>query len=201
MQQVFLNELTTARRRIPLFLFDDDSADAYAPKTGLTFTAAEIRVSKNGAAEANSAGTVTEVAGGVYYYEATAAELDTVGFLSIRPNKTDVYGAPTVVQVIALNLYDAASAGITRIDAAVSTRLPTSSYESVDAMLDKANAVETGVTMRGALRLMLSVLAGKVSGAGTGTEIFRNGVADSKARVTSTVDSSGNRTTVTTDQT
>jgi len=49
-----------------------------------------------------------------------------------------------------------------------------------------------------ALRLMLAVLAGKLSGAGTGTETFRN-TADNKNRVVSTVDDDGNRSAVTLD--
>lgn len=200
MQQLLLNETTASRRRIPLFLFDDDSADAYAPKTGLTFTASEILISKNGASEVNSTGSVVEVAGGGYYYQATEAELDTLGYLSVRPNKVDVYGAPTVVQVIAVNLYDAAGAGLSRLDAAVSTRLPTSSYENVDAMLDKTNSVETGLTLRQALRLITTILGGRVSGSKTGVEVFRN-VGDTKNRVTANIDSSGNRTSVTTDLT
>jgi hypothetical protein len=73
--------------------------------------------------------------------------------------------------------------------------------EVADALLDRSNGVETGLTPRGALRLGASALAGKVSGAGTATETFRNAVADSKARITATVDSSGNRTAITTDVT
>jgi len=195
MQQMLLNETTAARRRIPMFFFDDDSADAYAPKTGLTFAAGELKVSKNGAAEANALGTVTELAGGGYYYEATAAEMDTVGFLQVRPVKTDVYGAPVVVQVIALNLYDAVAGGMSRLDATVSSRLPTTSYEGADAILDKANGVYTGFTMRQALRAMSALLHGKVSGARTGREIFRSVTDDSDA-VTITNDSAGNRTAV-----
>lgn len=201
MQQVYTFEAVSARRRIPLFLFDDDAADAYAPKTGLTFSAAEIQISKNGAAEVNSAGTVVEVGGGIYYYQAAVSELDTVGFLSVRPVKTDVYGAPAIVQIVGYNPYNSANMGLTNLDTTITSRLPTTTYETVDNLLDKANAIEAGVTPRGALRLMLSVLAGKLSGAGTGTETFRNAVADSKARVTATVDTSGNRTTITTDQT
>jgi hypothetical protein len=195
MQQMLLNETTAARRRIPMFFFDDDSADAYAPKTGLTFAAGELKVSKNGAAEANALGTVTELAGGGYYYEATAAEMDTLGFLQVRPVKTDVYGAPVVVQVIALNLYDAVAGGMSRLDATVSSRLPTTSYEGADAILDKANGVYTGFTMRQALRAMSALLHGKVSGARTGREIFRSVTDDSDA-VTITNDSAGNRTAV-----
>lgn len=200
MQQIKVSEAVASRRRIPLFLFDDDSADFYAPKTGLTFTAAEIRISKNGAAEANSTGTVTEVAGGVYYYEATAAELDTVGFISVRPVKTDVYGAPSVAQVIALNLYDSSGGGLTYLDATVSSRLPTATYEGADAILDKANGVETGITLRQALRLLASVIGGRTTGSRTGVVVTRN-LADTKNVVTATIDSSGNRTALTRDLT
>jgi hypothetical protein len=71
--------------------------------------------------------------------------------------------------------------------------------QNADALLDRANAVETGMTVRQALRLNTSVLGGKASGGGSGTETFRNAVADSKDRVVSTNDASGNRTSVVTD--
>ena len=196
-QQLFLNESVAARRRIPLFLFDDDAADEYAPKTGLTFSAAEIRVSKNGAAEANSAGSVVEVAGGVYYYEATAAEVDTVGFLSVRPVKADVYGAPSVVQVIALNLYDAAGAGMSRLDATVSSRLPTASYVSPLAADDIADGVEVGLTRKQLNRVLASFLVGQTSGARTGTETFTAFGQPGTARIIYVVDQNGNRSVVT----
>jgi hypothetical protein len=69
------------------------------------------------------------------------------------------------------------------------------------ALLDYAEAIETGITPRGALRLLLAAQAGKVSGAGTGTETFRNAAADTKNRIVATVDSSGNRTALTLDVT
>jgi hypothetical protein len=50
------------------------------------------------------------------------------------------------------------------------------------------------------LRLTRAVLLGKTSGAGTGTENFRDR-ADLKNRVTSTIDSNGDRTAITTDAT
>lgn len=73
--------------------------------------------------------------------------------------------------------------------------------ENADALLDLADGVETGLTVRGALRLALAALAGKLSGAGTSTEVFRNAVGDSKDRITATVDGSGNRIAITTDAT
>ena len=75
------------------------------------------------------------------------------------------------------------------------------SIENRDNALDRVNGIEVGLTLRQAIRLMGAVLIGKLSGAGTGTETFRNPVADTKARVTATVDPSGNRTAITTDST
>lgn len=66
------------------------------------------------------------------------------------------------------------------------------------ALLDIANGVETGWTLRQALRLILAALAGKVSGAGTTTVAIRD-MADTKDRISATVDASGNRTAITRD--
>ncbi len=63
------------------------------------------------------------------------------------------------------------------------------------ALLDLANAVD-GKTPRQALRIISAVLAGKVSGAGSGAETFR-GLDDQHDRVVVTADASGNRTSVT----
>jgi hypothetical protein len=88
----------------------------------------------------------------------------------------------------------------TTIPAQISALSIPTANENADALLDRADAIEAGLTLRGATRLNTAVLAGKVSGGGTGTEVFRN-VGDTKDRVTSTVDVDGNRTAVTTDAT
>lgn len=67
------------------------------------------------------------------------------------------------------------------------------------ALLDLTDAIETGLTTRQALRLALAALAGKLSGGGTTTITIRNAVADSKDRITATVDVNDNRTAITTD--
>ncbi len=67
-------------------------------------------------------------------------------------------------------------------------------------LLDRAAGVETGLTVRQALRLMSSVLFGKASGMATTTGVFRD-FPDTKARVTTTQDVDGNRSAVTTDAT
>ncbi len=55
--------------------------------------------------------------------------------------------------------------------------------------------VEGAYTMRQALRILLSVLAGKASGGGTAVVTFRD-VNDSANRVVATVTADGNRTNV-----
>jgi hypothetical protein len=63
------------------------------------------------------------------------------------------------------------------------------------ALLDLGNAID-GKTLRQALQIIASVLAGKVSGAGSGTETFR-GLDDQHDRAVVTADTNGNRTNVT----
>ena len=62
-------------------------------------------------------------------------------------------------------------------------------------LMDDADAIETGFTLRQVLRIMAAVLAGKVSGAGSGVETFL-GLDGSTERVEVTVDAGGNRTDV-----
>ena len=68
--------------------------------------------------------------------------------------------------------------------------LPTAN-ENADALLDRADAVETGYTVRKALRAIAAKSMGAISMAGTGTEIVK-GLGVSTTRGTATVDSSGN---------
>ena len=69
-----------------------------------------------------------------------------------------------------------------------------------DAMLDRTDGVETGETPRQSLRLVRAATVGKCDGASGTTMHFRD-KADSKNRITATVDADGNRTAVTTDAT
>lgn len=93
MLQFKQSETTSALRRAPFYAVD--ATDGKTPETGVTFSGAEIKVSKNGGAESNFAGSTTELAGGLYYYEFTEGELDTAGFITARFNKSGV--APFVI--------------------------------------------------------------------------------------------------------
>lgn len=65
-------------------------------------------------------------------------------------------------------------------------------------LLDEED-IETGLTFREALRVVLAATGGKVSGGGTTTITFRNAVADNTDRIVATVDSNGNRSAITYD--
>lgn len=65
--------------------------------------------------------------------------------------------------------------------------------DAVDAILDEA--VEGSITLRQAIRGFLAVLAGKSAGGGSVTITFRD-QADTKDRITATVDTDGNRSAV-----
>ena len=66
-----------------------------------------------------------------------------------------------------------------------------------NAILDLANTLD-GKTLRQVLRYIAASSAGKISGAGTGTEKVY-GVDGTTERIRATVDSSGNRTAISLD--
>jgi hypothetical protein len=67
---------------------------------------------------------------------------------------------------------------------------------NADALLDRADGIEANTTLRQAMRIVAAVLAGKVSGAGSGNEQF-TGLDGATLRVEVTTDPAGNRTNVT----
>lgn len=77
---------------------------------------------------------------------------------------------------------------------------------TLDALNDVSTTDILGMTYESTedfqdfLRLVRAVLIGKTSGAGTGTENFRD-ATDNKNRIVSTIDSNGDRTSITTDAT
>lgn len=71
---------------------------------------------------------------------------------------------------------------------------------AADALLDRANAIETAWTVRRVLRIMSAAMGGKASGAATNTPVYRD-ITDTKDRITATTDVNGNRTAVTLDGT
>lgn len=103
MQQIKLSEATAARRRIPVVLVD--ATDGVTGETGITIAAGDMKLSKNGATEANHAGSLVELATGDYYYEATQTELDTVGYLTGKIVKAAARTFRFAVQVVSFDPY------------------------------------------------------------------------------------------------
>lgn len=90
------------------------------------------------------------------------------------PTTADIWSAATRTLTAGTNLNDLSTTDILGM-----------TYESTEDFQDF-------------LRLVRAVLVGKTTGAGTGTENFRD-AGDSKNRVISTIDSNGDRTNITTD--
>ncbi len=141
-------------------------------------------VATRGATSFTAGGAFAEITGditGLYAYTPAVGELATAGLYRYI-FAADMADGEIEVQVVGFD--------------------PTASIDDIAAgLLDLADGIETGLTPRGAARLALAALAGKLSGGGTATEIMRNAVADSKARITATVDAVGNRSAITWDAT
>jgi hypothetical protein len=69
--------------------------------------------------------------------------------------------------------------------------------EIADALLDRSDGIESGITPRQAMRAMAAALAGVLSGAATTTVTIRALNNSGTTRITATVDSDGNRSALT----
>ena len=188
------NESAASRRWIMFFACDDDSADAYAPKTGLSFGAGDLKVAKAGAAWANATGTtangrVVEIGGGWYWYQFEAAELDTLGAIGLFTNVTDVYSAGASAEVVAVDQYNAASGGMSNLDATVSGGSGSAVVTALLAETIDGETIETILAIAGAVGAAKRSISG-------GTFILRD-LADTRNLVSATVDGNGNVTAVT----
>jgi hypothetical protein len=196
-----------------------DSTDNVTPETALTISQADVRLAKGPGdwAQKNEATSAVHEENGWYRVLLDATDTDTLGPLIVAVNESGarpVWREFMVMEAtsVAAAVWDEAALAhttggtmgglffelqdnIATLEDAIITPA-----QIADAVWDQVNGIETDITPRGALRLSTAALAGKVSGAGTATETFRN-VGDSKNRIVSTVDASGNRTAVTTDVT
>lgn len=118
------SEGTAARRRLAVLLVD--ATDGYTAETSVTSPTVEI--SKNGGTQASGGGTWTEIGDGQYYYEFTAAELDTLGWVAISIRKAGCRDFNAACNVLAFDPYDAVRLGLTALPnaaAGASGGLPT----------------------------------------------------------------------------
>lgn len=139
------------------------------------------------AAAATFAGNVTAALGAVGSFAGVAA------FSGAALAKGNITGAFTGVASFEAIRYGTGSLAGSFAPAVTLEAAGFSSY-----LLDQED-VETGLTLRQALRLVTAATAGKISGGGTSTITIRNAVADGVDRIVATVSSDGNRTAITYD--
>lgn len=129
------SEATAARRRWWFVCVDD--TDGKTLETGLTFSAGELQVAKSGAAWVDAAGSAIAIADGTYYYEATAGELDTLGPLAFKVEKSGVRTTILAVgQVVPWDPYASAlPANVTSMaaDTITASALATSAVDEIVA--------------------------------------------------------------------
>ena len=177
------------------------SSDGYSLSSALTFTTAadSILISKNGStfANRNSTQAVTAIRGGYYTVNLSTVDVGVVGRLrvALRKNSTHIPFWEDFT-VVPNNVYDSLYGG--------STYLQTNAMliETVDATNQLKAAVndstcEGTITNQKARRLMLSVLCGKSSGAGSTTLKFWDANSSSIQRIEADAGSSGNRISMT----
>ncbi len=189
-----------------------------------TLAAGDVKVSKDGGAFSNITSLPTAISSGawltvalsatemnadrivVMFHDAAGAEWCDVSCLIFTVSQQiDDLASQASANTIAGYLDTEIAAIKAKTDnlpasPAATGDIPTA-IQNADALLDRANGVETGLTPRNALRLQAAATAGKLSGAATNTNTIRNAVADSKDRITATVDADGNRTAITYDLT
>ena len=151
MYQIKQSEATAARRRIPVLLVD--ITDGFTPEVGVVTPT--INVSKNGATIATGAGTWTEIGNGQYYYELTAGEVDTLGWIALNIEKATVsrdYNA--VVQVMAYDYAAATNLGLTAIPNVATGALgaiPTTGTGANQISVNGSGAISTVNTVSGSV--------------------------------------------------
>lgn len=164
----------------PIYFLLVSSTDHITAVTGITPT---VTLSKNGGTFASAAGTVSEISNGLYLLAGNATDRDTLGDLAIHVTGTGCDPFDSLISIVSYDPFAIPSAN-----------------DNADALLDRTDGVETGLTFRKWLRRTASAVFGKAAGMSGTTATFRD-MADSKDRITATVDASGNRSSLTFDDT
>lgn len=196
-------------QKVKLFAFDYSTG---APKTGDAANLTAYVAKDGGSTTALTDTSATEVsstnAPGVYEFDLSQGETnaDRLDF-TCKSSTANVAIVPllnvqTVAQYFSVAALDS-SGQITvgALAANVITAAATASdfgAEIADAVHDEV--VDGSLTFRQSTRIQNSAMFGKASGLATTTATYRD-AADTKARITATVDADGNRTAVTTDGT
>lgn len=191
---MLIKKATTA---YPILFQMVDATDGFTPETGLTPV---VTLSKAGGAFAAAAGAVTEISSGWYQVAGNAADTGTDGALILKATGVGSRDAYVVNEVVSFDPRDTVRLGLTALpnaaaDAAGGLVISDAGGLDIDALNTQivgANGVETGISLKQALRLAVAVLAGRASGGGTATLVYKT-PDNSATRLTLTVDSNGNR--------
>lgn len=165
-----------------------DSTDHITPKTGLSSFTVYYSLN-NGAAAAMTTPTVAEKDAtnmpGWYHLAIDETEMvSSEGELSLDIKTSGMDNVPSKVDIIGnttKEVYDAVAA-----------------LNDISVANIIAGIADGSYDLQEMVRIMFAALSGKSSGGGTTTLAFRD-AADSKDRISETVDSTGNRTSVTRD--
>ena len=117
-----------------------------------------------------------------------SGRVDLGTWLGVAPNALQTGRVDSYVGAMAADVVDATALASTAVN------------EIADGLLDRADAIETGYSVRGILRINSAAMAGILSGAATTTVVIKN-VTNTKTRITATVDADGNRSALTLDAT
>lgn len=135
---------------------------------------------------------------------ATFVPSDVQTWLTVAPNtlisgRVDAYAGQIKAGSIATGTFNAGALATTVFPASYLTSAlidTTAANQLADALLDRANAIETGLTPRQGWRLDSAALGGNLSGAGlTAVGIWGAGVTTT--RISAATDQSGNRSSIT----
>jgi hypothetical protein len=160
-----------------------------------------IYVGATQASEANAAVAALHNLSSTDVQNAAAAALVAIHLDHLFAAAYDPANKPGVADAL-LNELVENDGGVARFTANALEQSPGSSAptanENADALLDRLDAIENGLTLRKAFRGFAAVLFGKASGSGTPSIKFRSAVTDDKERVVMAA-AGNNRTSVTLD--
>lgn len=183
-------------------------------------TGLDSEVSKDQGTFTDCTNEATEIAtsSGVYYLDLTSTEMNA-DCTTLLVKSTSTGAVPQVISIYPQETGDikvdvqsnagtaiTAAAGVQEVKvASLAANAITAAATATDFGAEIADAiwdevVDGAATARESVRLANATLGGKASGLGTTTAVFRD-LADTKARVSATVDADGNRSAVTRDLT
>jgi hypothetical protein len=129
-----------------------------------------------------------DLGGGAFFH--------AVDFINEYRLRFSIAGNYTIVGNISAAIVPVAGVFVDRTKSAAFATVAGTGGGGVSAAQIWQHVVEAGMSAEEVLRVMVAAMAGKVSGAGTTTEIFRS-IDDTRNVITATVDAQGNRTAIT----